>query len=52
MTAIMVVMASLEMCLKSLQGYFGYELDAALAELEEYRELMSLRLLGLAPAPE
>ncbi|MEU4134576.1 hypothetical protein [Streptomyces wuyuanensis] len=30
MTAIMVVMASLEMCLKSLQGYFGYELDAAL----------------------
>jgi hypothetical protein len=52
MTAIMIVMASMEMCLRSLQGYFGYELDAALAELKEYRKLISLRLSDLAHAPE
>ncbi|MFD0024515.1 hypothetical protein [Streptomyces sp. NPDC058382] len=51
-TAIMVAMASMEMCLRDLQGCFGYELDAALAELEEYRKVMSLRLIGLAHAPE
>ncbi|MDX3592213.1 hypothetical protein PV749_13925 [Streptomyces sp. ID03-2B] len=52
MTAIMVAMASMEMCLRIFQGYFGYELDAALAELEEYREFMFLRLIGLAHATE
>ncbi|MFD0210824.1 hypothetical protein ACFVH9_17225 [Streptomyces hirsutus] len=52
MTAVMIVMASMDMCLRSLQGYFGYELDAALAELKEYRELMFLRLVDLANASE
>ncbi|MFE7183151.1 hypothetical protein [Streptomyces erythrochromogenes] len=52
MTAVMVVMASMEMCLRDLQGYLGYELDTALAELEQYRKVTSLRLIGLAHAPE
>ncbi|MEU5218493.1 hypothetical protein AB0G79_20160 [Streptomyces sp. NPDC020807] len=50
MTAVMVAMASMEMCLRALQGYFGYALDTALAELDDYRKLMSLRLIGLAHA--
>lgn len=52
MTAIMIVMASMEMCLRSLQGYFGYELDAAFAELKEYRKLTFQRLVDLAHATE
>jgi hypothetical protein len=52
MTAIMIVMASMEMCLRDLQRCFGYELDAVLAELEKYRRVMSLRLIGLAHATE
>ncbi|MFF0649372.1 hypothetical protein ACFYVV_37870 [Streptomyces tendae] len=52
MTAIMVVMASLEMGLRTWQGYFGFDLGSDLAELDEYRKLMSLRLMGFAHATE
>lgn len=52
LTAITVVMASMEMCLRDLQGYFGYELDAALVELEEYRVGAFLRLIGLVHGAE
>ncbi|WP_228181656.1 hypothetical protein [Streptomyces anulatus] len=48
MTALMVGMASLEMGLKSWQRYFGFDLDQVIEEMEQYRELMSLRLMGFA----
>ncbi|MFH9038488.1 hypothetical protein ACH4FA_03815 [Streptomyces sp. NPDC017966] len=52
MAALMVVMASLEMGLKAWQDYFGLDLADDLVELEQYRKLMSLRLMGFAHATE
>jgi hypothetical protein len=48
MTAVMVAMASLEMCLKTWQGYFGFELNTKLAELDEFREGAIVFLVGVA----
>ncbi|WP_457492440.1 hypothetical protein [Streptomyces sp. P5_D11] len=52
MTALMVAMASLEMGVKSWQGYFGLDLDAALAEMGQFRQFMAMRLMGFAHATE
>ncbi|MET8973124.1 hypothetical protein [Streptomyces hydrogenans] len=50
--ALQVAMASMEMGVKAWQGYFGFSFEADLAELDQYRQLMSLRLLGFAHAAE
>lgn len=52
MTALMVSMASLEMGVKSWQGYFGLDLAADLAEMDQYRQCAALRLMGFAHATE
>ncbi|WP_333734810.1 hypothetical protein [Streptomyces sp. IBSBF 3010] len=52
MTALMATMASLEMGVRTWQGYFGFDLDAVLAEMTQYRQFMALRLMGFAHATE
>ncbi|MFF9394215.1 hypothetical protein [Streptomyces griseoluteus] len=52
MTAIMVAMASLEMGLRTWQGYFGFDFDTDLAELNQYRQFMTMRLMGFAHTTE
>ncbi|MDX3233226.1 hypothetical protein [Streptomyces sp. ME19-01-6] len=50
MTALMVVMASLEMSLVAWQGYFGFDLTEPLAKLADDRNHAYMYLLGLAHA--
>ncbi|KAA0924256.1 hypothetical protein [Streptomyces apricus] len=52
MTALMVVMASLEMCLAAWQGFFGADLNETFTELEEHRSQAFMYLLGLAHAAD
>ncbi|MFF5424744.1 MULTISPECIES: hypothetical protein [unclassified Streptomyces] len=50
--ALQAVMAALEMGVRTWQGYFGLTLEARLRDLDQYRQLMSLRLLAFAHAAE
>jgi len=52
MTAVMTVMASLEMSVTVWQGYFGVDMSETLREMEECRNSFSLRAIGLAHATD